>query len=88
MVDSLDLSEISQHVASGFTNTAIVVAFGAISRSSSSRLDPSAPARKLTPVALLPNRLRLVTRPSLTWSLSVTKTIGTVVKAPSAHRPA
>jgi hypothetical protein len=36
---------------------------------------------KLTPVTLPPGRLRLATRPSLTGSPPVTKTIGTVVGA-------
>ena len=37
--------------------------------------------RKLTPVTLPPGRLRLATRPSLTGSPPVTKTIGIVVFA-------
>jgi hypothetical protein len=40
---------------------------------------PRSAEMKLTPVALPPGRLRLVTRPSLTGSPPVAKTIGTVV---------
>ena len=84
----------------GFTSMAIVVALGTSWRNSSSRFAPNTPAKKTTPVTLPPGRLRLATRPSLTGSLPVAKTIGTVVVAALAasaaraisddhgHRPA
>ena len=84
----------------GFTSTAIVVALGTSWRSSSSRFAPNTPEKKTTPVTLPPGRLRLATRPSLTGSPPVAKTIGTVVVAALAasaamlfaddhgHRPA
>ena len=64
----------------GFTSTAIADALGTSSRSSSRRFCPN-PASKVTPVTLPPGRLRLATRPCLTGSLPVTKTIGIVVVA-------
>ena len=63
----------------GLTSKAIVPALGTSWRSSSSRLPPTVPAMKTTPVTLPPGRLRLVTRPSLTGSLPVVNTIGIVV---------
>ena len=78
----------------------MVVALGTSWRNSSSRFAPSSPVKKLTPVTLPPGRLRLATRPSLTGSPPVAKTIGTVVVAALAasaasgvaddhgHRPA
>ena len=65
----------------GFTSMAIVVALGTSWRSNSSRFAPSTPQKKITPVTLPPGRLRLATRPSLTGSPPVAKTIGTVVVA-------
>ena len=65
----------------GFTSTAIVVALGTSWRSNSSRFAPSTPPKKFTPVTLPPGRLRLATRPCLTGSLPLAKTIGTVVVA-------
>jgi len=50
-------------------------------RSSSNRFAPNSAARKLAPVTLPPGRLRLATRPSLTGSAPLVKTIGTVVVA-------
>ena len=44
-------------------------------------LRPQHAGEKTTPVTLPPGRLRLATRPSLTGSLPVAKTIGTVVVA-------
>ena len=44
-------------------------------------LCPKFRRKKLTPVTLPPGRLRLATRPSLTGSLPVAKTIGIVVVA-------
>ena len=64
-----------------FANTPIVVALGTSWRSNSKRFAPNTAAKKTTPVTLPPGRLRLVTRPSLTGSLPVTKTIGIVVVA-------
>jgi hypothetical protein len=72
----------------GATRTAIIVAVGTSSRNSSSRFAPSRAAKKLTPVTFPPGRLRLVTRPSLTGSLPVAKTIGTVVVTALAARAA
>ena len=60
----------------GFTRNAITVALGTHSRNNSSRLAPSAPVKKLTPVALPPGRLRLATRPSLTGSSALVKRLG------------
>ena len=60
---------------------AIVVALGTSWRSSSSRFVPNTAVRKLTPVTLLPGRLRLATRPNATGSPPAANTIGTVVVA-------
>ena len=54
---------------------------GRNSRKSPSCFAPSSTEMKLTPVTLPPGRLRLATRPTLTGSPPVTKTIGTVVVA-------
>ena len=51
-------------------------------------LRPSPPARKLAPVTLPPGRFRLATRPSLTGSSPVAKTIGIVAVASLAARAA
>ena len=59
---------------------------GRNSRKSPSCFAPSSAEMKLTPVTLPPGRLRLATRPSLTGSPPVTKTIGTVVVAALAAR--
>ncbi len=64
-----------------FTSIAISAAVGTISRSSSIRFASSATANRLTPVTLPPGRLRLATRPSLTGSSPITKTIGIVAVA-------
>jgi hypothetical protein len=56
-------------------------ALGMSVRSSSNRLAPSMALTKLTPVTLAPGRLRLATRPSLTGSSAVKKTMGSVVDA-------
>jgi hypothetical protein len=71
----------------GFTSTPIVVAVGTSWRSSSSRLAPNTLAKKITPVALLPGRLRLATRPSRTGSPPCVNTIGIVVVAVLAANP-
>jgi GAF domain len=65
----------------GSSITAIRAAPGRNSRKSPRCFAPSSGARKLTPVTLPPGRLRLVTRPSLTGSPPIAKTIGTVVVA-------
>src|SRR5262249_742213 len=49
-------------------------------------LGPSVLEKKTTPVTLPPGRLRLATRPSLTGSLPLANTIGTVVVAALAAR--
>ena len=67
---------------------AIVVAFGTSWRSNSNRFPPSVPVMKTTPVTLPPGRLSVVTRPSLTGSLPVVKTIGIVVVAALARSAA
>ena len=65
----------------GFTSTAITVAVGTSSRSSSNRLVTSGSVKKVTPVTLPPGRLRLVTSPDTTGSLPIAKTIGIVAVA-------
>jgi hypothetical protein len=62
--------------ACGLTITAMVAAFGTISRSSPSRFASSELAKMKTPVALPPGRFRLATRPSSTGSAAAEKTIG------------
>ena len=47
---------------------------------------PRTPVMKTTPVTFPPGRLRLVTSPSLTGSLSVVKTIGILAVAALARR--
>ena len=63
----------------GLTSTAIRAAFGTSSCRSPSRLATSSWTKKLMPVALPPGRLKLATRPSLTGSSPMPKTIGIVV---------
>src|SRR5262245_55365106 len=65
----------------GLTSTAMRAAPGSNSRKSPSRFAPRSATMKLTPVTLPPGRLRFATRPSLTGSPPITKTIGTVVVA-------
>ena len=55
--------------------------FGTSSRNSSELLRLQTGGQKITPVALPPGRLRLATRPSLTGSRPMTKTIGMVAVA-------
>jgi hypothetical protein len=64
----------------------MMVAFGTISCSSSSRFGPIATAIWVTPVMLPPGLLRLATSPSETGSLPTAKTIGIVVVADFAAR--
>ena len=59
---------------------------GTNSRNSPSRLAARSAAKKLTPVRLPPGRAKLATRPSLTGSLPVAKTMGIVVVAALAAR--
>src|SRR5262249_36282271 len=70
---------VKGHLAS--TSTPTRAAPGRSSRKSPSCFVPCCPAMKLTPVTLPPGRLRLATRPSLTGSPPVVKTIGIVVVA-------
>ena len=76
-------SETSRSVVGnlGSTSTAMRAAPGRNSRKSPSCFAASSTEMKLTPVTLPPGRLRLATRPTLTGSPPVTKTIGTVVVA-------
>src|SRR5262249_5852722 len=60
----------------GLTSTAIIVAVGSNSRTSSRRLGPTSDANVVTPVRLPPGRLRLATTPILIGSSPMTKTIG------------
>jgi hypothetical protein len=60
---------------------AMVLAAGTNSRSSPSRLPTISKLWKAMPVILPPGRLKLATKPSLTGSAPVTKTIGIVVVA-------
>ena len=65
----------------GFTSAAIVVSEETTSRMSSSRFANIMEVSPLTPVALPPGRLRLVTRPSFTGSVEQVNTIGIVAVA-------
>src|SRR6516225_3373722 len=62
----------------GSVRYAIVVAEGAISRNSPSRLPVSSEERVVTPVILPLGRFRLATSPHLIGSLAIEKTIGIV----------
>ena len=62
-------------------------ASGTNSRKSPAALPPSSAVMKLDPVTLPPGRLRLATRPTLTGSPPVAKTIGIVVVAPWPRVP-
>src|SRR5262249_12006376 len=70
------------------TSTATRVAVGTISRRSSSRFATNSPVRKLTPVRLPPGRDRLATKPRLTGSSLMLKTIGIVEVAPLSAKTA
>jgi hypothetical protein len=65
----------------GLTSNPIAVAAGTSPCSNSNRFEPSWLDKKLTPVTLPPGRLKLATRPSLTGSPPVVKTIGMVAVA-------
>jgi hypothetical protein len=87
--DSTSLNVVSVFVAlAGLTSTATRVAAGTRSRSISSRFATNSPLRKLIPVALPPGRARLATRPSLTGSSAMLKTMGMVVVAALAANAA
>src|SRR4029077_2375077 len=58
-------------------STATKPAVGTNSRSSSKRFEESTPEKLVTPVRLPPGWLRLATRPSVTGSPLIRKTIGT-----------
>ena len=68
------------------TRTAMRVALGTSSRSRSSRFAPTSPLKKLIPVRLPPGRAMLATRPTLTGSSVVVKTIGIVEVASLAAK--
>ena len=65
----------------GLMNTAMQIAFGTRACKSSNRFALSSVDRMLTPVTLPPGWARLATRPSLTGSSAVLKTMGSAVVA-------
>ena len=65
----------------GFTSAPMTAALGTASCSICSLIATVVVERKLTPVILPPGRLRLATRPMLTGSAPILKTIGIVVVA-------
>ena len=65
----------------GSNNTAMTAALGTSSCSSPSCFAAKSVTVKTTPVTLPPGRLRLATRPVLTGSMPVVKTIGIVAVA-------
>src|SRR5262249_40089902 len=65
----------------GSTSTPTRTAPGCNSCNNPSCFAPSSAVTNATPVTLLPGRLRLATRPSLTGSAPLAKTIGIVVVA-------
>src|SRR5262245_43623737 len=72
----------------GLTSTASRVAAGTSSRRSSSRFATNSALRKLIPVRLPPGRARLATKPTLTGSSLMAKTIGIVVVTALAAKTA
>src|SRR5215813_824214 len=66
---------------SGFTSKEIILAVGTNSSRTSKRFGPRRLTKRLTPVRLPPGRLKLSTRPVLTGSAPVKKTIGMVLVA-------
>src|SRR6266545_5058554 len=72
----------------GLTRSAMVLAVGTSSCSSSKRFGPSSTVRSLTPVRLPPGRFRLATSPDPTGSLPTMNTTGVVVVAALAARAA
>ena len=71
----------------GFTSIAITAGAGTNSCSSSNRFGANATVIMVMPVTLPPGRLRLATRPNVTGSPALTKTIGIVDVAAFAARP-
>jgi hypothetical protein len=65
----------------GLMSTAMMVAFGSSSRSSSSRFCATSTFKLVTPVRLPPGRIKLATSPTLTGSTAIAKTIGMVAVA-------
>src|SRR5262249_52120435 len=78
---STPLSVVSGAGQAGLTSTATRVAAGTSSRRSSSRFAVNSIVRRLIPVRFPSGRARLATRPSLTGSAPVKKTMGIVVVA-------
>ena len=78
----------SLFVLFGLTSRPTAEALGTSSRNNCRRFAPNGPASIVTPVALRPGRLRLATRPDLTGSEAVRKTIGMLLVAPLAIRAA
>jgi hypothetical protein len=74
----MSLNSISTFGLFGFTRKVITLVFGTNSRKNCSRFAPRSAAKFVTAVTLPPGRLRRATRPSLTGSLPLTKTIGIV----------
>jgi hypothetical protein len=60
----------------GLTRKPIGLAEGTIAWSSSSRFPVKSVVKKVAPVMLVPGRLKLATRPSLTGSIPIANTIG------------
>ena len=77
---SFDVDSVFAGLA-GLTSDRNTSAAGTNSRSSSSCFAASSRLKKLIPVRLPPGRARLATRPSLTGSSPLTKTMGIVVVA-------
>ena len=75
----------SQRIA-GSRRTAARVTFGAICLNNSSHLPHKLYSNVMNPVALPPGRARLSTKPTLTGSTTITKTIGIVWVACSDRR--
>jgi hypothetical protein len=78
---SRSLSSRSISGVFGSRNAAMTAALGTSSWSSPSCLPDKSVVVKITPVTLPPGRLRLATRPVLTGSAPVAKTIGVVAVA-------
>ena len=65
----------------GLTSSAMTVAVGTTSRSSSSCFGPNSKVKTVTPVRLPPGRFKLATSPAATGSVAVTNTTGMAVVA-------
>src|SRR5262249_7980636 len=83
---SRSLASYSAFGLVGFTNAATRPALGSRWRRRLNVFGPSSFDRKLTPVTFPPGRLRLATRPFLTGSPPMLKTIGIVVVAAFGHK--